>query len=74
MIHAVLYNGLEVPMLGIGTYSLGEEQIGNAIQCGYRLIDKQHNMKMKMLSVQQLEKVGFHVMIFAFQQSCGLMI
>ena len=39
MIHAVLYNGLEVPMLGIGTYSLGEEQIGNAIQCGYQLID-----------------------------------
>ena len=39
MIHAVLYNGFEVPMLGIGTYSLGEEQIGNAIQCGYRLID-----------------------------------
>lgn len=39
MIYTVLHNGFEVPMLGIGTYSLKEEQIGNAIRCGYRLID-----------------------------------
>ena len=40
---ATLYNGLQMPMAGIGTYLLtpdeAEASVLSALECGYRLID-----------------------------------
>ncbi len=39
MIDVMLNNGMLIPIIGLGTYSLNREHILNGINCGYRLID-----------------------------------
>ena len=70
-----LNNGIEMPVLGLGTFLLTdpdtcERSISEAIRIGYRLID----METRSISAGRLPGVMWHGRNCLSRQRCGLRI
>ena len=62
MIYGTLKNGLQVPLVGIGTYKIPNEEIPSvlqrAINCGYRKIDTARNYKNEEVIGNAIAEIG----------------